>query len=167
MAVWLTIFAGAALPGQSEFEKDGVRVRVHIHSSIFRYEVMNLSAPPITSFEVGQHHGYYFQGPDGWEVGGDAGSLSGRAVDKSAAILPGKTGRFSFRVSSLGAVLGTVRGKLGFDFRDDIVMPEIWGAVPEPRDHVFTVAGTIVVVMLFHVFWLVWQERRKARASAV
>ena len=53
-AMWpltvLLLAAGSFVPAQ--VEQDGIRVRVSVKSHVYTWEVTNVAAPPITSFEI-------------------------------------------------------------------------------------------------------------------
>ena len=140
--------------GQMESEKDGVRISVNVRASVYTYKITNLSAPPITRFEVQQHMSYNFEPPVGWAYDKKSDRFLARVEDLSASIHRGETGIFSLRVSSKGAVLGLVKAKIGFDYRDDIVITDIWGPVAESRNYLYLIIGILTAILLIHIFLL-------------
>ena len=159
MVTWLMVMAVGAFLGMFEVEKDGVRVRAHIRSSKYYWEVTNIDAEPITRFEISQHNCYDYQVPDGWESEAAANVFRAWATDPGRAIRRGATERFSLRVSSTGAVLGLVAMRVGPDAGEGIIIPEVWGPVPEPPSTVFLVAIVLVAIVLVHA-WLLGRRER-------
>jgi len=157
VATWLMV-VGASL-GTFEVEKNGVRVRAHVQSSKYYWEVTNVDAEPITRLEISQHNCYDYQVPDGWESEAAAGVFRAWAADPGRAIQRGATGEFSLRVSSTGAVLGLVAMSVAPDAGEEIIIPEVWGPVPEPAGSVFLVAGVLVAIVLVHTWLLTRRER--------
>jgi len=145
--------------GAFEAEKGGVRIRADVQSSIYTWQVTNVSAPPVTRFEIGQHHGYYFVGPEGWQVDADDRIFRAWTSDRLRALYPSRTGTFSLRMSSGGAVLGPVRAELGFASTEPLVFDGVWGTAPEPGRVVFLVALILLVLMLAHVLLLARRDR--------
>jgi len=150
--------------GAFEMDKGGVRIRADVQSSIYTWEVTNISAPPITRFEISQHHGYYFLGPNGWQVDADNRSFRAWTSDRLRALYPGRTGTFSLRMSSGGAVLGAVRAQVGFESAEPLVFDGVWGTAAEPDNVVLLVALVLLVIMLAHV--LLVARRDGARTAA-
>ena len=148
--------------GAFEAEKGGVRIRADVQSSIYTWEVTNVSAPPITRFEIGQHHSYYFVGPKGWQVDADHRTFRAWTGDRLRALYPGRTGTFSLRMSSGGAVLGPVRAELGFGSAEPLVFDGVWGTSAEPGRVVLLVALILLVLMLAHVLLLARRDRMRA-----
>lgn len=140
----------AAALGSSEVEKSGVRVRTDIHASVYTYEVTNLSARPIMRFEVGYSNAYYFKAPLGWEFDSEGGVFAAWTGDQRRAIYRGQTRKFSFNVTSKGAVLGNVGARVESAGGEAIEFDQVWGAIPEPRGQVLLVACVVLAIFALH-----------------
>lgn len=162
---WLTLAVAAALLGGFEVEQDGVHVSVDIESSNYYYRVTNVEAEPITSFEVRHHGAYNPQAPDGWEHEMDGPSFRAWTTDASTAIVRDATKLFSLRVSSKGAVLGLVEMSLGSAAGNSIVIPQVWGPVPEPQSTVLLIGAVVLVIVLLHSWLLARWDRKRAADS--
>lgn len=163
MLVVLAIaLAGVSSVQETEFTTDQVRIAVNIRSSIYEYHVTNLSRTPIVRFEVAEHAAYNFEAPEGWEKEVSSGVFRAWTNKRRAGILLNKTAMFSLRVSSRGAVLGRRPVTVGFRAGENISVPNVLSAVPEPASHVGLVAGVILVILLLHTIVLVYRDRRAA-----
>lgn len=129
---------------------DGVSIRAQVRASVYSYEVSNVGAPPIREFEVGYSDGYDFKAPEGWEIHASPGCFRAVAGQEGLPIGPGRTGVFSFRVTSRGGVLGTVSARCTTDERATVVVPRIWGVVSLPHSYLLVVAATLVGLTLLH-----------------
>jgi hypothetical protein len=161
----LLILAAATSPGSQVTEQAGVSLRVTIHASIYEWTVTNVSAEPITRFEVGQHAGYDFQAPEGWLCESTAGQFRAWTTDQANAIGPGQAASFSQRVSSEGAVLGRVRARIGFTAGDPVEFADIWGPQPEPHSTVFAVPAIVAIIVVVHLVLLTRRDRRQTAAG--
>jgi len=162
----MTVMGSAVLVmgvlGAFEAEQDGVRIRADVQSSIYTWQVTNVSAPPITHFEIGQHHGYYFVGPKGWQVDADGRTFRAWTGDRLRALYPGGTGTFSLRMSSGGAVLGPVQAEVGFGSTEPVVFDGVWGTAAEPSRVVSLVAFVLLAVTVGHTMLLARRDRAGA-----
>ena len=161
----LVVAIAAAALAPPEVEKDGVSVRVHVEASLYTYEVTNLSASSITSFEVQQYNAYNFEAPDGWEFEKQGAFFRAEAVGTLAAIGPQQTETFSLYISSEGAVLGQVEVRMGLASGDSVIMTDVWGGVPEPRATRLLVSFMVAAVFLFHAWVLAYRDHRTARCA--
>ena len=166
MTVMGSVILVAGALGAFEMEKDGVRIRADVQSSIYNWQVTNVSAPPITRFEIGQHHGYYFVGPKGWQVDADNDTFRAWTGDRLRALYPGRTGTFSLRMTSGGAVLGPVRVEVGSGSSEPVVFDGVWGTAAEPGRVVFLVALVLLVVMVGHTMLLARRDRARHIADS-
>ncbi len=148
--------------GAFEVETGGVRIRADVQSSIYTWQVTNVSAPPITRFQIGQHHGYYFVGPKGWQVDADDRTFRAWTGDTLRALYPGRTGTFSLRMSSGGAILGPVRAEVGFGSAEPVVFDGVWSTAAEPGRVVSLVAIVLLAVMVGHTMLLARRDRVRA-----
>ena len=166
--IWAEAGAVAAntAPNQAEFETDEVNIQVDISSSIYTYEVTNLSRSIITSVELKQHAGYNFIIPDGWQRKTGPTVFRAWADDVSTGIQPGETGEFSVRISSTGAVLGRQDVKVEFQSGQTVFVGGVWSPVREPRIHALLVAGVVLGIVLAHSA-IVIRKRRATEAGSI
>ena len=75
MTPWLAAVVAALAFVPADVEREGVRVEVSVRAHVYTWTVTNLSAPPITTFEVAYHNCYSERAPEGWEVVLDADRL--------------------------------------------------------------------------------------------
>lgn len=167
MSTWLIILAAGSVWGPAEYEKDGVRLLVKVVSNVYHWEITNLNAAPITQFEVPQHNCYLFKVPDGWEKEIDGNVFRAWTANDRHAIQTRQTKKFSFRVTSEGAVLGKVPAKITLNSGQVVRLDDVWGPVRIPRRAVLVVAGGIVVIVLGHAWLLSRREQPKHSASGV
>jgi len=139
-------------PSFGETVAGAVRIRVYVRASVYSYQVINEGIGPITRFEVPYSDGYYFQVPEGWKKDVRGGVFRAWTEDDSRAIRPGAYGVFSFRVTSRGAVLGPVAARIERVSGQTVVLPNLWGAVPEPRGNVLLVAGSVLALCALHTW---------------
>jgi hypothetical protein len=144
-----------------------VRIAVTLSSHIYLWEVTNLGAEPITSFEIEYHRCYQHIAPEGWEYEVDRRLFRAWAVEPEAAILPGQTGTFRARTASGGNRLGTVTARVGLgpDAARTVVFEAVWGPVKKSRGLVALVVGLVSAVALFHALML--RRRGPAGPNAV
>ncbi len=164
LSLAVTLVAGLA-PSAMEVEHDGVRVRVDVHSQIYRWEVTNLSRESIIGFEVGQHHGYNFLAPEGWVAEFDRTSFRATTDVGYRALYRDSTREFSQRVSSSGAVLGLVNVTLQTVQGETLVIPGVWGPVPEPWSTVAVVPVVLVLIAIVQTRIGLRRDRDSAPAS--
>ena len=154
------IMAAALAP--AKVETGGVRIHVRIRASDYAYEVTNVAAQPITSFDIRQGGAYLFRAPDGWSFEAEGGLFRAWTTDRRLALRPSQTGTFSMRVTSNGAVLGEVPVKIGLESGDEVALANVWGIVPEPRAAVALVPLVIAGLVLAHTLLLACRDRRAA-----
>jgi len=145
---------------QAEFGGEDARIVVSIQSSIYTYEVRNLSDRPIVGFEVAQHAAYNFHAPEGWQIDTSSDSFRAWPDPSTAGIAPGQTAEFSMRVSSKGAVLGRASAKLKLRSGQTIEVPDVWAPAPEPAGYFALVAGMILLIALLHSAVIIHRKRR-------
>lgn len=162
LSLAMALVAGL-VPSAMEVEHDGVRVRVDVHSQVYRWEVTNLSRESIVGFEVGQHHGYNFLAPEGWVAEFDAASFRATTDVGYRALYRDATREFSQRVSSSGAVLGLVNVTLRTVQGETIEIPGVWGPVPESWS---TIAVVPVVLALIAIIQT-WVGLRRSRSTGI
>ncbi len=138
------------IPGQATFKSRQAIVSVDIHSSIYRYKVMNLDTDRIVGFEIAQHAAYNFIAPDGWEKETPPGIFKAYTKEPRHGIEANKTAEFSLRVSSRGAILGSKPAKITFESGKTIIIPQVWAPVPEPKSYIILVAGMILAIIVMH-----------------
>jgi len=163
-AMWplivLLLAAGSFVP--AEIEQDGIRVRVSVKSHIYTWEVTNVAAPPITTFEIAVHKSYDYHAPPGWTVERSRERFRAWTDDRDSAIRVNRSKSFSSRVSSLGAVLGQLPLTLGFDpdSTEPVTFDAVWGPVRKPVSLAVLVAGTIVMIAGVHTLVL-WRRAHR------
>ena len=150
---------------QAEFENDRARVVVSIKSNIYTYDVTNLGESEITGFEVTQHAAYNFKAPEGWEIDVSKDLFKASVDAPAAGIQPGRTGRFSMRVSSEGAVLGRGKVKLTAESGEAVLLEDVLAPVGEPSSHVFIVAAAILFIVVGHSVLLALRRRRAGKSA--
>jgi hypothetical protein len=107
--IWLLLLqVASAPPGTLVAETDGVQFRSQVRASVYSYEVVNTSGAPVRQIEVPYSDGYDLHAPEGWETAAEDGIFRATTRDSWRAIGPGRTARFSLRVTSNGGVLGHV-----------------------------------------------------------
>ena len=135
MGFWTAALLAASLnAAPAVIEKDGVRIEASVRAHIYTWTVTNIDAPPIVSFECGPKNTYNPHGPEGWEIEESNSRYYAWTDSTHKAIRPERFGAFDARVSSSGAVLGTVSATIGFGpDHEPLVFEEIWGPVAKPR----------------------------------
>jgi hypothetical protein len=136
--------------GAGEVEAQGVRVRSSVSSNVYTWEVTNLGDSLIVRFEIPCHHAYNFKGPEGWEVSEDPSGFRAWTEDAILAIRPRRSGEFSARVTSLGAVLGSADARVELVSGDALRLEGLWSPVPEPRSTIWLIVGVILFLALLH-----------------
>lgn len=152
----ILLFVSTATQAPNDARQDGVRVRVIPHSNVYSWLVTNESAPPITTFEVGQHSMYHAVVPPGWsfELEYGAPTFKAWADSPETAIKPGETGRFAGTVDIRGAILGFAPMSISMSDGDPpIVFQDIWSSNSLPLGQVMLVALLIGGLSLLHTFW--------------
>ena len=150
-------------PVAADVEQGGVRISAELRASVYRWTVTNLGSSPIVSFEVDHYKGYNLIVPDGWSQIDDPTLTYFRAWtdDPRRAIRPGESAAFQHRASSSGSDIGLVEVRLVRASGERVVVGEVWGTVPGPTGAVVTVAGTLCVLMLGHVWMLSVRAKRR------
>lgn len=166
MGPWLVVLLSVIAKTPAEVEQGGVRVEVSVEAHLYTWQVENLHAPPIMSFEVQAHSTYNQIVPKGWNHSAEGGRFRAWTDEESRAIRPKRSGTFVAQVSSGGAVLGSVPASVGFaGGQPAVTFPGVWGPVARSRSTIALVALTIVVLVLIH--WALLARRsRKHVASA-
>jgi len=163
--IYLTSSVLYATPGSAVFENDKVSISVTIHSGIYKYEVTNRDSEPIVGFEICHHSAYNFLAPNKWEVENTDKIFRARTDDAWESIDPNDTKKFSLRVSSKGAVLGTSPVKIQFQSGKIVTLDGVWAPIKEPRSYVYLVAGVIFVLMAGHSIFVVHKKRKSQEIS--
>ena len=158
--LWLTLTLATA-PVFGEVETDGVRVRTTIRASVYTYEVTNTGDEPLAKFEVPYRNAYFFNVPEGWEHAADDDLFRAWATGPYREIRPGRTGEFSYRVTSTGAVLGAVDARAVMRSGTTVPLPGVWGTIREPRSHTLIVAAALLVLFGVHC----WVQHRRDRET--
>ena len=160
------LFTALALlaPNQAEFKTEQVGIMVDIQSNIFRYDITNLASSPIVCFEAHHKAAYNFQAPEGWHKEHTSERFCAWTDEPQSAIGPNKTGQFSMRVSSRGAVLGRAPVRIQFLSGQTVTVPDVWSPSPEPRSYVFLIAGLFLFTILFHTAAISFKNRRRTKA---
>jgi len=168
MGPWLATLLAATLNlTPAVVEKDGVRIEVSIQAHIYTWTVTNLDAPPIMSFQSELSQTYNTHAPDGWELEDVEGRVRAWTDDPRQAIHRGESESFDSRVTSSGAMLGTVPATVGFGpDRDPIVFEKVWGPVAKTPRIGALVAVVIAVIALAHAMLLARRARKKDAAAA-
>ena len=148
-------------PNQAEFKTEQVNILVDIQSNIFQYNVTNLASSPIVYFEVYHHAAYNFEAPEGWHKEHSSKLFKAWTDDPHSAISQNKTGRFSMRVSSRGAVLGRAPAIVKFQSGPSVAVPDVWSSSPEPKSYVFLIAGLLLLIILLHTAVIIHKDRRR------
>jgi hypothetical protein len=167
MGPWLAALLAATLNlTPAVVEKDGVRVEVSIQAHIYTWTVTNLDAPPIMSFQFEHAHTYNPHAPNDWELEDVEGRIRAWTDNPRRAIHRGESETFDLRVTSSGAMLGTVPAAVGFGpDRDPIVFEEVWGPVEKTPAIGALVAVVVAIIALAHVMLLARRARRKDAAA--
>ncbi len=167
MWLWMTALLAVSLTPPT-VEHEGVRVSVSVQSHIYTWEITNLGAPPISSFEIELHNTYNQQAPAGWAIEIDGDRFRTWATDKKEAIYPNQTKEFTARVSSGGAVLGRISLTVGFDDAlEPLTVDAVWGPVREPRSMVVLVALTVAGIAVVHALVLTRRNPKMVAATAL
>ena len=156
----LLLAAGSFVPAQ--VEQDGIRVRVSVKSHVYTWEVTNVAAAPIMSFEIAVHKSYDYQAPPGWTAERNKQRFRAWTDDRDSAIRVNRSKSFSSRVSSQGAVLGQLPLTLGFDPDSTkvVTIGAVWGPVPKPVSLAVMVAALIVLIAGVHALVL-WRRSHR------
>ncbi len=163
MFVYFTLIIAGVLPNQAQFANDKAAVVVDISSNVYTYTVSNNTADPVVGFEIAEHACYNFKTPQGWETDTSGGMFKCWTEDSFYAITPNKTGKFSFRVSSNRAVLGTATVQLEFHSGGATSIPGVWAPVREPKSAALLVAATMLVIIAAHILILTLRDRRNRK----
>jgi len=148
-------------PNQAEFKTEQVNILVDIQSNIFQYNVTNLASSPIVYFEVYHHAAYNFEAPEGWHKEHSSKLFKAWTDDPHSAISQNKTGQFSMRVSSRGAVLTKAPVKIQFLSGQTAIVPDVWSPAPESKSYVFLIAGLFLLISLLHTSIIIHKDHRR------
>lgn len=165
MLMYLIIALATAVPNQAHFESNQVDICVNVHSNIYTYKVTNLGSKSIVGFEIKKYASYNFMVPDGWQMDTSSGLFHAWTTDAQTAITKNKTAEFSLRVSSKGAVLGVSAARVQLQSGQTVIVPGVWGPVPEPRSYIVLIGGLILLILLLHTVILTCRHRRKAKTD--
>jgi len=167
MSPWcVALFVSALSLTPATVEKDGVRVEVSIEAHVYTWTVTNLDAPPITSFDFECARIYNPHAPMGWKLQEAEGRLRAWTEAERWAIERGDSASFDARVTSTGAMLGTVPVIVGFGpDQPEVVFEKVWGPVPKSPAVIALVAALVTAIGLLHALLLARRERRKRPAD--
>jgi hypothetical protein len=157
----LALLLITASPTSHEVEHAGVRIRTTVRSQVYTWDVTNVSAGPITEFEVPQHAGYDFQAPEGWLVEAASDRFRARTTSLRLALLRGQTAVFAQRVSSSGGVVGRVTARVGLSVGEPVEVPGVWAPQPEPRSAIYTVPMVVVCIVVLHAARTLRRNRKR------
>ncbi len=163
MFVYFTLIMAGILPNQAEFKNDKAAVVVDVSSNIYTYTISNNTSDPVVGFEIAEYASYNFKTPQGWERDTSGGIFKCWTEDPYYAITPNKTGEFSLRISSKGAVLATATVRLKFHSGGATSIPGVWAPAREPKNSVFLVAAAMLVIMAAHILILTLRARRNRK----
>lgn len=152
---------------EAEFRNECVCITVNIQANIYTYRVTNLSESAIVGFRVPQHAAYNFRAPEGWEMDISPKLFSAWTEIPARGISSGRSSDFSMRVSSRGAVLGHEAVKLKLQSGGEIILPDVWSPVAEPRSHIVLIAGVILFIVLLQSTIIILRDRRASGKSQV
>ena len=165
MFVYFVLIMAGALPSQAEFKNDKAAVVVDVSSNIYMYTVSNGTSDPVVGFEIAEYASYNFKTPERWEREISGGIFKCWTEDPYFGITSNRTGEFSLRVSSKGAVLGTATVRLKHRSGGATSIPGVWAPVREPKSGVFAVAATVLVIMAAHLVILTVRDRRNRKSQ--
>ncbi|MHC4076731.1 MAG: hypothetical protein ACYSRZ_10050 [Planctomycetota bacterium] len=167
MLIYFIIAVIGLGPNHAKFGNDQVRINVEIRSSIYTYKVTNLTDSYIVRFELIQHSAYDPTAPEGWKKKIALGTDFYQAWtdDILAGIEPGKTGRFSLRIGSKGAVLGKGPVKVQFKSGKVVTISDVWAPVAESETYIATVAATVLAIVVLHNVIVVLRNRRQKKPA--
>jgi hypothetical protein len=154
------ICQAADIPGEAIFKSPEATVSVNISSSIYTYKVTNLDTDRITGFEIEQHASYDFIVPEGWEKETSLHAFKAYTTKPAYAIELNKTGEFSLRVSSRGAILGKRPVKITFESGKTITIPGVRAPAAEPKSYIALVAGMILAIIVIQTVIATRKSRR-------
>jgi hypothetical protein len=140
-------------------EEAGVRVSTSIRASVYAYEVRNQTDRAICAFAVPYSDGYDFTAPAGWQVASTDGLFRAWTTEPFRAIRQGESARFSFRVTSHGAVLGYVPLSVEWASGESLTLPGAWGACAQPASYGVFIAAVVLALGFVHALVLARRER--------
>jgi hypothetical protein len=158
MLIQITVLLATMTFGEV-FQTEEVSIKVDIQSSIYTYEVTNLSTDKIVGFEVRFHAAYNFKVPVGWHEQVTGGIFKAWTDDAYAGISQNQTAQFSDRVSSQGAVLGSSPVKVHFQSGKTVIVPDVWAPVHEPQSYIFLIAAAIICIMCLHTAVIIYRKK--------
>lgn len=149
-------------PVYSEVTVGGLRVYSQVRANVYTYVVTNHDNDPVVRFEVPYGDGYYFHAPEGWHTDSTDGVFRSWTDKDLRKLYPGRPGTFYFRVTSRGAVLGPVQAVAVLQSGRTVTLPNVWGAVPEPRGHVLLLALVVTGICVMHARWTAQHDDESA-----
>lgn len=154
------IIALAGISGNdAAFKNEHVDIDVTIASNVYTYQVRNLSTEPLVGFEIRQYAAYNFITPDDWQQECTSDMFRAWTQAPETGIAPGDTGKFSLRVSSRGAILGSVPVIVSFDSGTTSTVAAVWSPVKEPSSYIALVVVVFLVIILLHSVIIIRKNR--------
>jgi len=135
-------------------EIDGVRIEVEVESFDYTWTVTNVSAAPITHFEMNSRNAYDHTVPEGWKLDSEYEHFIAWTDDPALAIQPGSSAVFMARAGTNGPMLRMMPGTVGHVGSDAVTSFEAWAPGPGSRSMVLLVAVTLSGLAVFHAFVL-------------
>jgi len=138
-------------PNEKNFETDRIKLLASIDSSVYTYKISTNSVP-ITAFEIPQYACYNFKAPKDWQITVQQGIFHAEASTASTTLKEYQDGRFSLRVSSAGAVLGSKTAKVWFADGTSQTIANVWAPVPEQKINLVVVTISVLVLIVFETW---------------
>ena len=161
MQTLMFLFIALCAGHQTEFKSDDAVINVDINSNIYVYTITNLSQYPISEVCIPQHSGYNFETPQNWHYVDEKNRFSASTKDSTAAIQTGQSAIFSFRISSKGAVLGKGSVKLVTHQGKELIIPDVYVSVPEPKLYIFLSGGILGGLVILQTIFVIRKQRRQ------
>lgn len=130
--------------------QDDITIDVGIESSNYTYKITNQGDDPITAVEFRPHAAHLFGAPADWNKEQEPGVFRARAPKPDDYLSQGQTGTFTLRVSSRGAILGSMPVTVQTASGRTIALKGVWGPVPESRIYIGAVAATLALLIIWH-----------------
>jgi len=162
MLMKILLLAAISMPNQALFENNGISISAEINSNIYTYRITNQNNSPVTQFEIEPHACYNFTVPKGWEFEESSESFKAWATSEFFGIKGKKTGEFSMRVSSKGAVVGLAPAKVQLASGESINLSAVWTPHREPKSHIVLVSTILLSILILHT---VLTTRKASRSS--
>ncbi len=167
MRIYLSILLATvtveATAHKAAFEAEGLRVEVSIASGNYIYEIANNTDQPLTGFAIGAHATHLFAAPDNWHIESSLSHLKAWTDDPNFAVFPTRSGVFSFRVSSQGAVLGRAPLVLTLASGRQVTIPNVLTPAPEPRTYIFILPVVLLAILALTAVRAPLREARARR----